>query len=158
MNTLDELKQIISFVFKIKGKTVLGVDDFINVVSYDLRWFSPAETGQLLTLCSELNIVSLEDKKIIPTFDTNSIETAVDFKPDKRILTYTPKENVFMKIVDNMSKDAKINENEVISEINKMKSEFPATSDVIALLVARKHNVKIDEFFDSVENEIKNKR
>jgi hypothetical protein len=155
VNILDELKQIISFVFKIKGKNTIQADDFINIVSYDLHWFSPIETGQLLNLCSELNLVSLEDKKITPTFDISKVVTAVDFKPDKRILTYKPKENVFMKIVDKISRDANINEGDLASEINKTKSEFPATNEVIALLVARKHNVKIDEFFDSVENEIK---
>lgn len=155
MNILEDLKQIISFVFNITGKSVLQVEDFINMVSYDLRWFSPAETGQLLNLCSELNLVSIEDKKITPTFDTNSMETAVDFKPDKSILTYKPREDILVKIVEKIFKDAKINKNDLVSEINKMRSEFPATNMVVALLVARNHNVDISEFFDGVEKEIK---
>ena len=152
---MDELKQIVSFVFNIKGKKMLRVDDFINIVSYDLRWFSPTEAGQLLNLCKELNLITIEDDEATPTFDVDKIETVVDFKPDKSILTYKPKENMFMKIIDKIIKDAKINEGDLVSEINKMKSEFPAANEVVALLVARKHNVKIDEFFDSAENEIK---
>jgi len=155
VDVLEELKRILSFVFNIKGKKTLLTEDFINIVSYDLHWFSPTEAGQLLTLCKELNLITTENNEAVPTFDVSKIETAVDFKPDKNVLAYKSRRNVFMNIVEKISKDTKINESDVVSEINKIKAEFPATNEAIALLVARRHNVGINEFFDIVENEIK---
>lgn len=152
---MQELKQTIGMLFKIKGANIISERDFIFSVSMDLRWLSPKEAQKLLEIGLQTKLLSKVAEGIKINFDYRELAIPLEFKPDKRILEFKiPEENLFLKIVDSIATRTGLQKSDIVSKINAKKDKLNIEIEVAALLIAAENDVKINRFLQEVEKEI----
>ncbi|MEW5760610.1 MAG: DUF2240 family protein [Candidatus Thermoplasmatota archaeon] len=156
---MDELKTAVALLFKRKGKELLSDDEFILSASMDLHWLSPNDARKLLVLGLENGILTRKDGKITPNFSYKSITAPLDFKPNiqqiEQTVTKTIEgESLFLRIVDEIAKNTKMDRRTIIAEVNKKQERINAEVEAIAILVGIEHGVELKKYIKNVEEEI----
>lgn len=146
---MNQLRQTIAFLFKRKGEEFLSEKELLFSLSIDLHWFSPDECKKIIDNALELKLLVKTEKGLKPNFDYKKTELPIDFKPGRDILGF--KEDVFLRIVNELSEKTGMDKKNVVAEINRLNNELNIEVEVIALLLVRKYNLDISKFLDDVE-------
>ncbi len=88
----EGLREAVAYVFRRKGGDALTPEDLRNLVSFDLRWFTPSEARRFLDEVRTRDLVAPHDggPGLQPTFDVHAVELPVPFKPGPEILEDPP--------------------------------------------------------------------
>ncbi|HID26569.1 MAG TPA: DUF2240 family protein [Methanosarcinales archaeon] len=162
-----ELKYTIAQPFKIKGADSLTINEFIFVLSLDLRWFTPNQSKQFLQIAIKNGLVSVQDNIVKPKFNTKSIEIPIGFKPDLDITQlnklYTSiKEQtdrgVFEKTISRIISNTGRSKKEIMELVNKTHEKLLKIVDieVAALLVASELDININDLIDEAYEKLVN--
>lgn len=152
---MEELKKTIALLFKRKGSPILTEKEFIFSASMDLRWFPPKEAQKLLQVGVDAQLLILENGKVRPNFDISQIEIPLDFVPTEDMFKVEPKkEDLFLRILDKISKEAGKERKVLISRINEIQERMELEIEVAALLAGKEFGVDLSDFYDIVEKEI----
>ena len=79
--TIDIFQQAIASLYKRKSKNILPARELELLASMELRWFEPAEARKLIELAKNMGVLEDTGDGLKPTFDTNSIDIPLGFKP-----------------------------------------------------------------------------
>jgi hypothetical protein len=83
---LSDIELAVAKVFKLRGKSRLNRTEFTFALSYELKWFTPEESKEVLEAALSQGLLKEEGGKLTPTFNIKALEIPADFKPGKEIL------------------------------------------------------------------------
>jgi len=155
----SEAKIIIKFLLKRSGKEKLKKTEIYLPLSIELGWFSTKESKQFLEYALENKFINEKDGYFSPNFDIEKINIPTGFIPSKK--SYIVEKNKIKKndekdiitdIIKQIMEKTNKNEQDIIEEINRKEDEKNILTDIAALMVAKKYEIGIDEYFDVVEN------
>ena len=156
---LDEMKQAVAFIFRLKGKKSMSKEDFKMTSSMELHWFSPSEAEMFVDLALQGNYLEAKDDAISVTFNTSLIDIPIDFIPSKGVLV-PPKpkeeqdEDIFMVIVETIINGTGVDRKDVISKINRLQSRMNIEIEAAALIIAKEAKIETDKYMEEVERAI----
>jgi hypothetical protein len=160
---MDELKKAIAFVFRTRGGGQMLESAFRDIVSFNLRWFSPDEAKRMVAMALEANIISMKDGMLIPNFDVSATELPLAYKPGPDVFATasgeeTTKEgggdDVLMMLLGKIEKDAKLPRKQLMSRINAVQKEMGIDIEVAALIVASDYNINVRSLVGIVEERV----
>ncbi|MDP8012097.1 MAG: DUF2240 family protein [Thermoplasmata archaeon] len=159
---IDKFKLAIFIVQKKTGKNELKKEDFIKILSFENRWLEPSTVEKFLEICTKINLLQRNGDTYIPSFSNKGLEIPVDFEilpEDVKNFQEKEEQDIFKIIIERIEKTKGIKKNEIVAEINKMKSKNRYfTIEVLALLYAKENGVEIKDLIPLVENSIFQKR
>lgn len=154
---MSEIQRSLTVLFRRKGKESLTEQEFVSSASFDLRWFTPKEAQKLLDMSITGGFIQRKNGHIVPTFDINSVEVPLDYRPGKDLLDQAVKRKVdlFSEIVERIVKVRSVPKREVVSKVNKKQEMLGIDVEPAALLVASDYGLSIDNaFIQRAESEI----
>ena len=155
----SEAHIIISFLFKRSGKDALSEPEIYLPLSLELGWFSAKEAKGFVTHALQQRVLVKKDGLLTPSFDVEKITAPVGFLPKEKSFTIEKTESkekesiiavIVKKIVEKTGKEPK----DIFEEIKQVATEKNILADVAVLLVAKKYDIVLREYFDSVEKDI----
>jgi hypothetical protein len=154
----SEAKIIIAFLFNRSGKPELKESEFYLTLSMELGWLSAKESQEFIKYAIKQELLKEKEGLLQPNFQFEKIIIPLGFTPSKKLLTEkiekSEKENITQEIAAKISSLTSHSETEILEEIKHEQKEKNLFFEVAALLVARRYNIKITEWCDSVENTI----
>jgi hypothetical protein len=159
---LDEVRQAVAFIFRLKGKKEMPRDDFKMASSMELHWFSPSDADKFLDIAIEKNYLEVKGEKIKPTFNISLIDIPIDFIPGKAVLTPPEKNkddevNLFMVIVEDICERTGLDKKDAISKINKVQADMNIEIEAASLIIAKASGIDVGKYTDEVERSIKSR-
>lgn len=159
---IDKFKLAIYIVQKKAGRNELKKEDFVKILSFENRWIEPSLVEKFIGICLRINLLENRGDSYVPLFSTKGMDVPVDFEltPDD-IVNFQEKEDldIFKLIVERIEKSKGMKRNEIVAEINRLKSRFKYFSiETIALLYARDRGVDVSDLIPLVEKSILKER
>jgi hypothetical protein len=154
---MSELQQILALIFKRKGKGVLTEKEFVFSASIDFRWFTPKEAQRLLNMGLEKKLLERSNGFIKPSFDYKAVDVALDFRPEKDMLTESkPKEDMplFPTILELISRNSGLQRREAVARINKIQERLGVDIEVASLVLARDLDIDISDLVPRAMDEV----
>jgi hypothetical protein len=153
-----EAKIIIAFLFNRSGKTELSESDLYLPLSMELGWFSTKQAQEFIKYALRHKLLVKQEKLLSPNFPVDKISIPVGFTPSKKLFdgkTETQKEeNILESIVSEISKKTNRDKQKVIDEIHHEAKEKNILPEVAALYIARKNQLDIADWIDTVEKKV----
>jgi len=129
-------------------------------LSMDLKWYSPQIAKEFVNSALQSNLLVKKGGVLTPAFNVNEIVLPMGFRPSKEII-YKQKEDVKKgnkeiteRIVKRIAKDIEKDPKDLFEKIKEIEKEKNVFLDVAALLIGRKYNIILDDFFEGVEHQI----
>jgi len=159
---IDKFKLAIYIVQKKTGKKELKREDFIKTLSFENRWIEPSIVEKFLNICLKVNLLEKNDDSYIPLFSTKGMEVPVDFEltPDEiNNFQERDEQDIFKLIIERIEKSKGVKRNEIVAEINRMKSRLRYfTIETLALIYARENGIDVSDLIPIVEKSLSIKR
>lgn len=146
------LRNVIAAAFKSKGKREVTRSELNYVLSFDLNWFTHEKSKQVVDTALKKGLLIEEDDKLKPSFDVNSIEIPLDFKPElKRLLSSSTLDDIIWEVSQTSGKEV----SEITAMINKKQEELGnvLNMEVVALLIAKSFDIDVNKYIDDVWKE-----
>ncbi|MDI3502659.1 MAG: hypothetical protein PWR13_728 [Archaeoglobi archaeon] len=149
---MRELQYTVAQAFKMRGKEELTTREFVFVLSFDLKWFSPEEARRILYMAKKNNLVDIEGDKVLPKFRISSVQIPFGFKPSEEIWR---ERSLLDRIKERIASSSNMSNEEIEKMIKEKMEEFHNLiyPEVAGLLVARKYSEISDlkeELIDSL--------
>ncbi|MHB8586768.1 MAG: DUF2240 family protein [Thermoplasmatota archaeon] len=88
--TFDDIVRTVAFAFRRRGASELSESDFTRVLSFDLRWFSPAEAREFLRAAEGRNLLERTGEHVRPTFNPTEVDIPIGFRGPRGEYETTP--------------------------------------------------------------------
>jgi hypothetical protein len=151
----SEAKIIIAFLFNRSGKTELKDSELYLPLSMELGWLSAKESQGFIKYAIIQELLIKKDGLLRPNFPLEKVTIPLGFAPSKKF--FAEKKDGFKEgdiidaIVNKISAQTNHNQKEILEEIKQEEKDKNLFSEVAALYIARKYNVDITDWYDSVE-------
>lgn len=156
--SIDLFQQAIASLFKRKGKDILPTHELELLASMELRWFEPAEARKLIELALNMGVLEDTGDGLKPTFDTNSIDIPLGFKPPISLLNNLEheQESLFMQLVNYISINSDLDSKEIVAKINDRQASLGelVTLETIAILFGIEQDLDMEEFIPKVKSNL----
>lgn len=148
---MDEIKEIIAFIFKRSGNKILPVSDFYLAISMDLNWCSPKTAKAFTKALIEKGFLKEEKTGIIPSFDINSITIPTGFTPsdtafDINQIQQTKDASFFENILTKIQTEKDDPIEQIVKHIEEIKNQRNINKEIAALLYAKQQDIDISSF------------
>ncbi|MFO7968279.1 MAG: DUF2240 family protein [Archaeoglobaceae archaeon] len=146
------LRNVIAAAFRSKGKKEVTGSELNYVLSFDLNWFTHEKSKQVVDTALKKGLLIEDDDKLKPSFDVNSIEVPLDFKPElKRVLSSSSLDEIIWDIAQTSGKEV----SEITAMINQKQEELGnvLNMEVVALLIAKSYDVNPNKYIEDVWKE-----
>lgn len=153
---MENLKKVIAFVVKRKGKEIKN-EDFVNTLSYDMKWISPSSARALFKVAVDANLLEKRKGHYEPTFEIKGLILPLDFRvTEEDVAKYFTKPDVFTQIMDYLTGKIKRSRRDILMEINEIKNSMRyVTIEVAALIYCKEKEVDCSRFYKDVERKIR---
>lgn len=157
---VSELKKIISFVFNRSGKTELSFSDLYLSLSFELRWFNPNDAKNFIKIAINKNLLNKKGDLFSPSFDFVKIPIQKDFSPSKEFNFYDENFieneilNISDKLINKIVEKTGIKISDILKEIKVYEKKFNVTNDIATLLIAKKFDITLNEYYEEIEKNI----
>lgn len=152
------LQQTIASLFKRKGAKEIPSRDLELLASMELRWFEPKDARKIMESAIKLGLLNEHGNKLKITFDYNTINIPIAFKPPKDLYEQLNQDNqsLFMQIVNHISISTDIPEKDIIAEINEkqQRANDYLTLETLAILYGKSKDVDVDSFIPVVKSKL----
>jgi len=154
-STDSEAKIIIAFLFNRSGKTQLKESELYLPLSMELGWLSTKESQEFVKYALKQEMLVKKEGFVHPNFPVEKITIPVGFTPSQRLfsekISQKKTENILDEIVLAIGKKTNRDQTEILDEIKQEGQEKKLITEVAALYVARKFDLDVTEWIDSVE-------
>lgn len=160
---MEELKKAIAYIFRKKGAQRIRESALRDMVTFDLRWFSPEDAQKFIEIGKAQGLLELRDGHFFPLFETAAVQLPVSYAPDARMLTQAPEtrqapaqaqESVFPSLVRAVEKASGLPREQLMSRINAAQGLLGVDIEVAALVVGLDYGVDPKAFVPQAEAEI----
>ena len=155
----DEGKIILAFLFNRSGKTALTESEMYLPLSMELGWFSTKEAQVFVNQAIQQELLVKKDGVLQPSFAVGQVAIPVGFTPSKKFITNEKQEekkeeDVVHHLAAFVSEKTGRDEKKILNEIKQIEKEKHIVPAVAALLVAKRYDCELAEFFDAVETSL----
>ena len=154
----QEEKIVIAFLFKRSGKNELKDSELYLPLSLELGWFSANEARNFVEKLVKHSLLIEKKGFLTPSFDIEKISIPIGFTPSKSNYfedSAKEEEDVFQKIIHLIVQKTDNSYVEIEKDIKKIQIEKRITSEVAALLLAKKFDIEVEKkIVDLVEKRI----
>ena len=121
--------------------------EFVLAASMDLRWFPPKDAQRLLDAGLRTGLIVSAEGTLRPAFDIASVEIPLGFTPTVAAFeaASAPAKEVFPSVVARIVEATGLDTKSVVAEVNRVQARMGIDLEAAALLVARAHDVPIDD-------------
>ncbi len=149
---MSELEMAVAQAFKLRGKSRLNRTEFTFVLAYELKWFTPEESAEVLDAALKKGLLKEEGGKLLPTFNVKLVDVPKDFKPDMGILK---EKNLFDQVLDLLAA-AGIDRTTALVMIGNMQKEYGdlVTPEAAALVIARGKGLDVRSLIDNAYSQL----
>lgn len=157
----SELEIIIAFVYRRSGRPALRESEIYLPLSMELNWFSLEDAQAIVDAAISSHLLEKREGLLEPIFDIDSVQIPVGFSPSKSV-QYLMGENsqktsdVSSKVLAHLASATGKSSSQLTTEIEELCAEKGLVFLVGAVVVAKRYNVGISEFFDDIESDILN--
>ncbi|MBC7114329.1 MAG: DUF2240 family protein [Archaeoglobi archaeon] len=136
---MKELQYTVAQAFKMRGKEELTTREFVFVLSFDLKWFSPEEARRILYMAKKNNLVEIDGDRVLPKFRISSVQIPFGFKPSEEVWK---ERSLLDRIKERIASSSNIGAEEIERMIREKMEEFHNLiyPEVAGILVARKYS------------------
>lgn len=149
---MSELEMAVAQPFKLRGKSRLNRTEFNFVLAYELKWFMPDESTQVLEAALKKGLLKEEGGKLLPTFNVKSVDIPKDFKPGMDILK---EKSLFDRTLDLLA-TAGIDRATALEMIGNKQKEYGdlVTPEAAALVIARGKGLDVGSLIDDAYSQL----
>ena len=148
------LKTAVAAPFRHLRKASLKKSELVYYYALDRKWMSTEQAGILLKNAEDEGLLVHDGMLYSPSFDTGTVTLPLGYKPTSAVFE---KKEVFTEVVNRIARTLKKDETEVIAEMNTViRDGFDGNlyPEAAIAIVARRHNVPIDDCFNELEKSI----
>src|SRR5665648_1058756 len=84
---MSDMEIIVAQLFKKSGSQ--KIEECVQILSLDLRWFSPKMAEDVLKAAKAMKLVFMKDGMIYPNIDVGKVKVPAGFKPRYESVSYT---------------------------------------------------------------------
>ena len=157
----SETEIILTFIFNRSGKPKLNFSDLYLALSMDLNWFTPEDAKTFVNKAINNKLLTKKGEDILPNFDYENIIVPVGFTPSKQVFEEKvikkpekKEEKLIDKIVKHLIDKTELDSQQIREKILGTSKTNNITVEVAAALLAKEHNVSLEEFFEDIEKTI----
>jgi hypothetical protein len=151
----SEAKIIIAFLFNRSGKNKLKESEIYLPLSMELGWLSAKESQEFINYAIKQELLIKKDELVQPNFSLEKITIPLGFTPSKKLFSEKNDEvkggNIIDGIIIQISTFTNHSQKEILEEIKQEEKEKNLLLEVAALSIARKYNVDMTDWYDSIE-------
>jgi len=155
MNMDREAKIIIAFLFNRSGKTKLKESEIYLPLSMELGWLSAKEAQEFINYAIKQELLIKKDEALQPNFPLEKITIPLDFTPSEKLFSKKTDDvkgdNLIDEIVIQISTSTNYSQIKILEEIKQEEKEKNLMLEVAALSIARRYNVDMTDWYDSIE-------
>ena len=122
----------------------------------ELGWLSTKESQEFIKYAIKQELLIKKDGMLQPNFPFEKITIPLGFTPSKKFFSEKTdeykEENIIEGITTQISTQTNHSQKEILEEIKQEEKEKNLFPEVAALYVARKYDVDVTDWYDSVEN------
>jgi len=151
------LQQVITSLYKRKGKSAISAHDLELLASMELRWFDPADARKVIQHAKTMGLLKDTEKGMVTNFNLDSVEIPFGFKPPKDLLeSMTEEESLFMQLVNQISMATSLKPEQIIADLNDKQAETKNhfTLEVLALLYGKARDVELDNYIPTIKSKL----
>ena len=155
----SELEVIIAFVFRRSGRPALRESEIYLPLSMELNWFSLEDAQGIVDVAISAHLLEKREGFLEPVFDIDEVEIPVGFSPSGSFDALSGKsvgdsEDLKDRLLVYLAKAAGKNVSQLVEEIDEVCSEKNLVFLVGAVVLAKRYNVGVSEFFEEIETEL----
>ena len=161
---LSDKKIALAFVFQRKGERKIKISDVVLYLSVSLGWFDLNNARLFVDNAIKEGLLQKIDNIFVePTFDYESIEIPVGFKPgmDTTVTAVekeeTKEEKLLEKICNELSAQTGEEKQKILEESMMLSSSLGVYPEIAVLIPGKKRGVDVSRFINDVEREILDK-
>jgi hypothetical protein len=166
----SDLRDALAYVYRREGEDPIPAEELQNLVSFDLRWFSPGEARAFVERAQAAGLVDESEGGLVPAFDVEEPDLSVSFEPSLDLDPVEPQ-------VEPDEADAEADEGgdlvgrvaEALAEATEwsraeagraIADERERLGDLVAdeaaaLLMARKRGLDVDRWVDEASEDVR---
>jgi len=151
---MEKYKQLIAFLFQRSGKEKVNDNDIYMALSYELGWFTPAQSKDFIKYCLDKGLLRREENLYVPDFEYAGMEIPLGFRVDGgelEIHQESRKGGVTSPIIEELEKKGVGRD-----EIKKLAEQEGIIPEVAVLVAARERGIDVSPFLRDVWDVIKN--
>ncbi len=153
---VSELESTVAKAFKLRGKSRLNRTEFTFALSYELKWFTPEESKEVLDAALKQGLLKEAGGKLAPTFNVKNVEVPSDFKPGTDILKG---KSLLDRIMDLLT-TADIDRKTALEMVEKKQKEYGGliTPEAAALIIAKEKKLDVEPYVDEAYRQLLEKK
>lgn len=153
---MSELEMVVARAFQLRGKSRLNRTEFTFALAYELKWFSPEESKDVLDAALKQGLIKEEGGKLAPAFNVKSVVVPPDFHPGKDVLS---EKSLFDRTLDLIG-TAGIDRASALEMVGKKQKEYGGlmTPETAALIIAKEKKLNIEPYVDEAYKQILEKK
>lgn len=153
---VNELETTVAKAYKLRGKSRLNRTEFTFALSYELKWFTPEESKEVLDAALKQGLLKEEGGKLVPTFNVKNVEVPTDFKPTTGILKG---KSLLDRMLDQLA-TAGIDRETALEMIGKKQKEYGGlmTPETAALIIAKEKKLNVEPYVDETYRQLLEKK
>jgi hypothetical protein len=121
----------------------------------ELGWLSAKESQEFINYAIKQELLIKKDELVQPNFSLEKITIPLGFTPSKKLFSEKNDEvkggNIIDGIIIQISTFTNHSQREILEEIKQEEKEKNLLLEVAALSIARKYNVDMTDWYDSIE-------
>lgn len=149
---MSDLELAVARAFQLRGKSRLNRTEFTFALTYELKWFSPDESKDVLDAALDQGLLKDEGGKLVPTFNVKGVVVPADFKPGKDVLEV---KSLFDRTLDLLA-SVGIDRTAALEMIGNKQKEYGGlvTPEAAALIIAKEKKLNIEPYVDEAFKQI----
>lgn len=146
---MSDMEIIVAQLFKNSGSQ--KIEECVQILSLDLRWFSPKMAEDVLKAAKAMNLVFMKDNMVYPNIDVGKVDVPAGFKPSYESFV---EKTVLEKALDRIVASG-IEKRDAVARINEKNERYGVVSiDACALALAKECNIDVDDLIDEAYSEL----
>ena len=149
---MSDLEKTIAQAFRLRGKSRLNRTEFTFVLAYELKWFTPEESKEIVESALTQGLLKEEGGKLSPAFNFKNLEVPKDFKPGKGILS----EKSLFDITVNLIETTGLDRATILRIVDEKEKQCGGliTRETAALIIAKARKLNIEPFIDDAYSQL----
>jgi hypothetical protein len=151
---MDELKFTAAAFFRNKGKNVVTEDEFVMGISMDMRWVSPTDAKDVLSLLVQEGHLKKDGVYIRPAFDVHATDVPLGFKPSNDLVlrskakkkAVTPAADDLLTELMAKAESLGMKRKDFVVSVNSIQKRLNVDIEIAALLMLRDNGIDIDAY------------
>jgi len=152
---MDQLKFTAAAFFRSKGKNVVTENEFLMGISMDLRWMTPGETKELISLLISNGILEKDGEYLRPKIDVGAVAVPIGFRPNADMLKLKqkaasppPADGLLAELMAK-AESAGMRRKDFIVAVNALQKRMNIDIEIASILLLRENGIDVSGYYDA---------